>query len=477
MKKLTALLLALVMVISLAACSNSGSNDSGSNNSNSNSNNNSSSNDNNSGDSTDSTGGKQDDIVLWTLSNDLKQFAERYETETGNHVEVVVFDSADFATKIMQTLGGKSKDVDVFVGEPQMLPNFFEAGFSADLSELDSEVQNRLVGYTYEAGCDEDGVLRAISYQACPGSVIYRLDLAEEVFGTSDPEEIGKHFSTFDEIRKTAKTLKEHGYSIFGDTGALRWFSISSNPWVKDGEIIVDQERLDYFDCAVDLYQNNYVAFATEWSAPWYASMAGPLPQLADGDDVWGMDKDALMSEGEAGGDNITQVFSYVMPSWGALIVRDNAEGNKGNFGVCSGVCSFFGGGTFLTVNEFSEHKEAAKEFIKFCTLNDDTAQWWLEASNGDVVNNKAVLENNKDYQNPSCGTQNTYAFYLEEMEYIDYGMITGYDDSIKDAFGNAIMSVQKGTQSKEDALKEFYTTVITQYPELSIPADAPVQP
>ena len=55
--------------------------------------------------------------------------------------------------------------------------------------------------------------------------------------------------------------------------------------------------------------------------------------------------------------------------------------------------------------------------------------------------------------------------------------MITGYDDSIKDAFGNAIMSVQKGTQSKEDALKEFYTTVITQYPELSIPADAPVQP
>ena len=75
------------------------------------------------------------------------------------------------------------------------------------------------------------------------------------------------------------------------------------------------------------------------------------------------------------------------MPSWGALIVRDNAEDNKGNFGVCSGVCGFFGGGTFLTINEYSEHKEAAQQFIEFCTLNDDTAQWWLEASNGDVVN------------------------------------------------------------------------------------------
>ena len=362
----------------------------------------------------------------------------------------------------------------MFVGEPQMLPNFFEAGFSADLSEFDSEVKSRLVDYTYEAGCDEDGVLRAISYQACPGSVIYRRDLALEVFGTDDPDEIGKLFSSFDAIRDTADKLQAKGYSIFGDTGSLRWFASSSNPWVKDGQLIVDQDRLDYFDCAVDLYQKNQVAFATEWSAPWYASMAGPLPQLADGDDVWGMDKDALMAEGEAGGAGITQVFSYVMPSWGALIVRDNAEGNKGNFGICSGVCGFFGGGTFLTVNEYSEHKDAAKQFIEFCTLNDETAQWWLGASNGDVVSSKAVLEANSDYENESFGNQNTYAFYLEEMEKIDYSLITGYDDTIKDAFGNAIISVQKGEQTKEAAMQEFYSTVITLLPELTIPEDAP---
>ncbi len=468
MKKLTALILSLLMVLSLAACGGSG-NDSAKDNSGT------PSNSDTNGSST--SGGKADDIVLWTLSNDLKQFAERYEAETGNHVEVVVFDSADFQTKIMQTLGTKSKDVDVFVGEPQMLPNFYEAGFCADLSALDGEVKSRLVDYTYEAGCDEDGVLRAISYQACPGSVIYRRDLAQEVFGTDDPDEIGKLFSSFSAIEDTAAKLKDKGYTIFGDTGALRWFSNSSNPWVKDGEIIVDQDRLDYFDCAVNLYQNNQVAFATEWSAPWYASMAGPLPVLQDGDDVWGMDKDQLMNEAAGGGDGTTQVFSYVMPSWGALIVRDNAEGNKGKFGVCSGVCSFFGGGTFLTINEFSQHKEAAQQFVEFCTLNDDTAQWWLTASNGDVVNNKAVLEANKDFENESFGNQKTYAFYAKEMESIDYGLITGYDDACKDAFGKAIIHVQKGEMSKEDALKEFYTTVTTQYPELSVPADAPVQP
>ena len=163
------------------------------------------------------------------------------------------------------------------------------------------------------------------------------------------------------------------------------------------------------------------------------------------------------------------------MPSWGALIVRDNAEGNKGKFGVCSGVCSFFGGGTFLMVNEFSGHKAAAEQFIEYCTLNDDTAQWWLKESNGDVVANKAILEANKDYQNESFGNQNTYGFYANEMKKIDYSLITGYDDACKDAFGAAIISVQQGKQTKEEALKEFYTTVITTYPELSVPDNAPV--
>jgi len=253
-------------------------------------------------------------------------------------------------------------------------------------------------------------------------------------------------------------------------------FCNSTNPWVKDGQLIVDQDRLDYFDCAVELFQKEQVAFATEWSAAWYASMAGPLPVLNADSDVWSMDKDNLIEEGSAGGDGTTQVFAYVLPSWGALIVRDNAVDNLGNFGVCSGVCSFFGGGTFLTVNEFSEHKEAAEEFIKFCTLNDDTAQWWLEASNGDVVNNLKVLEDNKDFENPAFGNQKTYAFYTKEMENIDYSLITGYDDACKEAYGAAIISVQNGQKTKEEALKEFYTTVITQYPELSVPADAPVQ-
>ena len=452
MKKLLALAMAACMALSLAACGGDGAS-SGTEGAN----------------ASGETAGKK--LVVWTLSNDLKQFAEHYTEVTGNEVEVVVYDSADYVSKVTPSLGAQSSDVDVFVGEPQMMPNFYEAGFCADLSELKDEADEKLVSYVVEAGTDSDGVLRALSYQGTPGSVIYRRDIAQAVWGTDDPEEIGKKFESFEAIENTAAELKAAGYSIFGDTGALRWFSISDHAWVEDGKVIVDDARDQYFDTAVNIYQNDEVANAPEWSAPWYNSMAGALPVLGADADVWGTDADALQEMIDSGSAT-TEVFSYVMPSWGALIVRDNAGDNKGKFGLCSGPCSFFGGGTFLAVNEFSENKEAAMDFIKFVTLNEETSQWWLEASEGDVVSMKSVLEANKDYENPSFGNQKTYAFYMDELEKIDYSKITGYDDACKDAFGAAIVSVQKGEATKEDAMKTFYETVKNTYPELEVPAE-----
>lgn len=439
MKRIAALSLSAALVLSMAGC---GSSSAGT-------------------DGTATAENGKDKLVVWTLAEDLKDFAEYYTEQTGTEVEVTVIAPADYPTKINTTLGSRNSDVDVIVGEPQMLADFFDAGFFADLSEFDAAASEKLVDYVYEAGKDEDGVLRALSYQVTPGSVIYRRDLAKEVFGTDDPAAISEKFSSFDSICQTAAELDAAGYSIFGDTGSLRWFANADAPWVKDGVLQMTDARMDYFDAAVELYQNEYVAFAPEWSAAWYASMAGPLPVNAGWSELSELDANAPT----------TQIFSYVMPSWGALIVRDNAADNKGNFGVAKGVCSFFGGGTFIGVNEFSDNQEEAKKFVEFCTLNEDVAQWWLDKSDGDVVAMKSVLEANKDYENPSFGNQKTYEFFAEEASAVDYSLVTRYDTAIGDAFGQAIEAVQKGEKDKETALKDFYTEVQAVYPEIELPA------
>lgn len=399
-------------------------------------------------------------LVVWTLAEDLKDFAAHYTEKTGVEVEVNVIAPADYPTKLTTALSSRSDEVDVIVGEPQMLPDFFDAGFFADLSEFDTDAKEKLVPYIYEAGKDSNGVLRALSYQVTPGSVIYRRDLAKEVFGTDDAAEIGKLFSSYDAMMDTAEKLDAAGYTLFGDTGALRWFASADSPWVKDGKLQMTDARMGYFDTAVELFQKEYVAFAPEWSAAWYASMAGELPVNAGWTALEEIDKSTPT----------TQIFSYIMPSWGALIIRDNAKDNKGNFGVAKGMASFFGGGTFIGVNEYSKNQEAAKDFVKFCTLNEETSQWWIDESNGDIVSMKSVLESNKDYENPSFGNQKTYEFFMQEAQNVDYSLITRYDTEIGNAFGQAIVAVQNGEKDKETALKDFYTAVKSVYPEIEVP-------
>ncbi len=458
-KKLLAVTLAGVLTLSLAACGNGNANNSSDTDKTDNtaaSTSKSETDSNSTSDKNKDTNGES--LVIWTLADDLKQFAERYTKETGVDIQVEVIAPADYSTKLTSALGAKSKEVDVIVGEPQMLLNFFEAGFFADLSALDADAQSQIVDYVYEAGKDESGVLRALSYQVTPGAIIYRRDLAKEIFGTDDHEEMSAKFKDFDTILQTAEEVKNAGYRIFSDSGNLRWYANAGTAWVEDGVLQVSDAKLGYMDAAVKLYQDELVAFAPEWSAAWYASMAGELPLNAGWSDL-----------SEVSGEDMTQVFSYSLPSWGALIVRDNANDNKGNFGICAGPCSYFGGGTFIGVSEYSEHKDTATDFVRFCTLNEDTAQWWLETSNGDVVSNKAVLEANKDYENESFGNQKTYEFYTKEAENIDYSIVTKYDDTIGNFWGAAIESIQKGDMTKEEAIEDFYMQVETTFPEITV--------
>lgn len=468
-KKLLAATLAGIMTLSLAACGNSNSGNAGNaGNAGSSNTGSTDSQTSSAASNTDtSSGGDTADrdkatngesLVIWTLADDLKQFAQRYTDQTGVDIQVEVIAPADYPTKLTSALGAKSKEVDVIVGEPQMLLNFFEAGFFSDLSALDADAKEQIVDYVYEAGKDENGVLRALSYQVTPGAIIYRRDLAKEIFGTDDPDAMSAKFKDFDTILQTAQEVKDAGYRIFSDSGNLRWYANAGSAWVEDGVLQVSDEKFGYMDAAVTLYQDELVAFAPEWSAAWYASMAGELPLNAGWSDL-----------SEVSGEDMTQVFSYSLPSWGALIVRDNAKDNKGNFGICSGPCSYFGGGTFIGVSEYSEHKDTAADFVRFCTLNEDTAQWWLETSDGDVVSNKAVLEANKDYENESFGNQKTYEFYAKEAVNIDYSIVTKYDDTIGSFWGSSIESIQKGEMTREEAIEDFYMQVEMTFPEITV--------
>lgn len=436
-KKIALSLSAVMMVTSLAACNAGGS------------------------------GADKDKLVIWTLAEDLKDFGKRYQEETGTEVETIVIEPANYPTKVQTAIQGKQTEPDIIVAEPQMLGNFYDAGYFADLDELGAkEHEGEIVDYVWEAGKDKEGIQRAISYQITPAGFFYRRDIANEVFGTEDPAEISKLFKDYETILDTAQKLKEHGYRIFASDGELFHFQ-TDEPWVKDGKLNVSDGRLAYKQLVNDLYNQDLTAYAAQWSTPWYQGMAGEIPILKAEDDVNVWDE----SEFEEGteGRELTEIFAYGLPSWGVLIMRDNVNETAGKWGVAEGPNPGYGGGTYIGISNLSERKEKAWDFVKWATLNEETSEWWLDYSEGDTVSLESVLEKHKDDKNEVYGGQKLYSFWLDQAKNIDLGKVTQYDQAINDAFGAALSAIKTGEKTEEEAMAEFYDSVKSTFPELEV--------
>ena len=472
MKKVMALVLAGIMTASLAACGDStdapaastGAEDKAATDTSA------AANDGTDADAASDLSGK---LVVWTLAADLEQFSDHFkESNPGVEIETVVIAPADYPTKVETAILGGASEPDIIVGEPQMLESMYEADMFANLDELGAkDYEGQIVDYVWQVGQDSEGIQRAISYQTTPAGIYYRRDIAQEVFGTDDPDEIGKLFADYPTIIETGKTLKEKGYRIFASDAETQYFS-GDSAWVIDGKLNVDQSRYDYMDMAVQLYQQDLTAYAAQWAAPWYQAMSGPVPILT-ADTQWGPDDmnvwDAESFAAATEGMETTEVFAFGLPSWGVLTMRDNVGDTAGKWGVCAGPAYGFGGGTFIGISSLSENKDLAWEYLKFCTLDEDVADWWIETSEGDCVSLISALEKHADDENPVYGNEKLYKFWLEQAEGIDYSKVTQYDKAIGDAWGAAISAVKTGEKTKEEAVNEFYDSVAATYPDIII--------
>lgn len=447
MKRLVAMALAGIMTLSLAACGGSG-------------------------DSSESSSSDSDKLVIWTLSSDLELFGEKYAEDTGTEVEVVIIDPADYLTKVQTALSSGTSEVDIIVAEPQMLDTMYEANYLADLTAYGVEDhEGEIVDYVWEVGQDDDGIQRALSYQITPAGFYYRRDIALEVFGTDDPDEIGALFADYDTIVETAYTLDEAGYKIFASDAETNYFT-GDTAWVIDGALNVSDARYEYMDLCVELYQSDLTAYATQWSAPWYQAMNGEVPVLTaetqsgtDDMNIWDEESFSEATEDYA----TTEVFAFGLPSWGTIILRDNATDTSGLWGVCSGPCAGFGGGTYIGISSISENKDLAWDFIEYVTLTEETSEWWIEESEGDVVSLLSVLEAHAEDENETYGGQQLYSFWLELAEEIDYSVVTKYDTVIGDAWGEAISSIKTGEMTEDEAIDYFFSTVESTYPDIEV--------
>ena len=448
-KKVFALLLAAVMLLSLAACgggSGSGSGDDGS------------------GGSSDS--GKTV-LNLWAFTDEVPKmvdkflannpdFAEKYEVKA----TIIATTDGAYQPALDQALAGGGSDApDMYCAEAAFVMKYTQgdaAHYAAPYEDLGIDVTGDIQAadiaqYSVDIGTrPDDGKVVGLGYQATGGAFIYRRSIAKEVFGTDDPDAIGAAIGAgsngWDKFYEAAETLKGKGYGIISSDGDL-WHAVensSEQGWIVDGKLNIDPKREAFLDLSKELKDNNYHNDTQDWQDAWFADMKG---------------------EGDKG------IFGFFGPAW--LInytIAPNCggsavgEGTYGDWAVCAPPVGFFWGGTWLMASNNSANKEAVGEIIRWITLDcSETGLQYMWANgtlNGeggtkDCVASGTVMEMS-DGSLDFLGGQNMFDAFVPANQYANGKCLTQYDETINTKWRDQVRQYTSGTKTRDQAIKDF---------------------
>jgi len=281
---------------------------------------------------------------------------------------------------------------------------------------------------------DFNGELKALTWQSTAGSVFYRRDIANEVFGTDDPEAIQAKLADWDTFFETAEELKAAGYKIVSGPKDVYYAIINAHtePWVtvaEDGSetLTLDDSVATFIETAKKLSDGDYTNNTNMWDGDWANSMTD------DGD-----------------------VFCYFCCPWMIGVMQGNGA-TDGNWGAVVGPQPYYWGGTYVSVGKDTNNPELAA-FILYELCCDPEIGVAITNVTGDAVNNiaanealvnGAIAEDNNGLK--FLGGQNPYATWADAAQGIEQGAVTYADKYFEQYISDASNSYNDGTYASVD--------------------------
>jgi len=350
------------------------------------------------------------------------------------------------ATLMKQADAADDEKIDLFLVEADYALKYVDTDYTmsvADLGLTDADLAEQYQ-YTKDIVTDSNGVLKGVSWQGCPSIMFYNRDIAKEVLGTEEPDEVQAFVKDWATFNETAEKVKAAGYqavSSVNDTYRVYSNNVTSK-WVVDGKINVDANLENWVNDSKALVDAGEAGTHDLWSDDW--------------------------SKGFYGG-----VFAYFGPAW--LINFCMAAGEEGSvatagrWGGCVGPQSFFWGGTWICGATGTDNASLVADIMKQLTCNADIMKEIVEKDD-DFANNQTAMAEMaaSDYTSTILGGQNPLPMYMEGATKIDLSNLSEYDQGCNESFQQAMKDYFEGNCSYEEALDAFYTSVSEKYPELS---------
>ena len=253
--------------------------------------------------------------------------------------------------------------IDLFLVEADYALKYVDTPFTLDVKKdigLTDADLSKQYQYTKDVMTDKNGVLKGVTWQACPGGFIYRRSIAKDVLGTDKPEEVQKFLATWNDFDSVAAQAKSKGYFMLsGFDDAYRVFSDNiTTPAVVDGKIEIDPLIKRWISQTKTYTEKGYNNKANLWSA------------------------ESFKGAGKDG-----KVFGYFGPAWFidfclAPATKDDPEGpnalgngSYGDWAFCRGPQGFSWGGTWICAAAGTDNVDLIKDTtssISVTEISDD---------------------------------------------------------------------------------------------------------
>lgn len=343
--------------------------------------------------------------------------------------------------------------VDIFLSETDYVYKYTdaEADVAMPLEDLGIDPETDLADqyeFTKTTASDENGAQRGSTWQCCPGLLVYRRDIAKDVFGTDDPAAVGEKVKDWDTLKTTAEELKAKGYytfSSYADTFRLYGNSIS-NPWVSAGDttIKVDQKIMDW------------ISDSKEWLD------AGYLDKNVKGQ--WNDDWNKAMSSS-------SKVFAFLLPAWGIdFTLNPNWDGGDGAWAVTNPPQEYNWGGSYIHACTGTDNPEHVKDIILSLTADKDNllkiSKDYLDFTN--TVSGMQEAAESDEYASDFLGGQNPYQYYAPVAENIEIAPLSAYDQGCVELIQNSFSDYFQGNVDFDRAKSNFETAIKERYPDIT---------
>lgn len=400
--------------------------------------------------------GKVFNIYAW--NEEFKGFFEKYYTvPEGITVNWIInpSDGGLYQDKLDEALlnqANASADdkIDMFLAEADYILKYTDSEFTQDITALGVTDFSNTYPYTVQAASDANGVVKGVSFQCCPSALIYRRSIAKDVLGTDDPAEVQALLNSWDKFNAVAAEAKAKGYYMTSsEAETFRVFSNNGESALVDdaGNLTLNDAIRAWQVQAKDFSDKGYTLTCDIWSDECTAQM------FADG-----------------------KTMCYFGPAWYFNFCMGNAQDpDKGCFGdwaICEGPQAHFWGGTWLLAATGSDNPTMLADIMD-TFINDEEVCANLIKNEAQFTNNQAVnakFAEDPNYGSEFLGGQNDVAVFVELAKNIKFENKTIYDQLLTEGLQGYWREYCDGEVTEAEAMANYYKYINEKYPEIVTP-------